>query len=160
VFLWFAGLSFAAVWLVFRSPALDHRMVMIGSVLPLVELVAGRPLVLHTLAGATAAMTLVMLATRRRRLARRRWLGIPVGLYAHLVLDATWADAELFWWPFFGPSFADRSVPEWRPWPLVVLLELAGVAAAYWMVRTFRLDEPERRNDFLRTGRLGRDLIA
>ncbi|MEZ5233830.1 MAG: hypothetical protein AB7W59_23955 [Acidimicrobiia bacterium] len=160
MFLWFLGCSFAAVWLVFRSPALDHRMVMAGAVLPLVELAAGRPLVLHTLAAASAAMTLVMVATRRRRLLRRRWLGIPVGLYAHLVLDATWTDSHLFWWPFFGFGFADRSLPELRPWPVVVLLELAGLAALWWMVRQFSLTDPERRADFLRTGRLGRDLVA
>ena len=160
MFLWFAGLSFAAVWSVFRSPALDHRMVMLGAVLPLCEAFAGRPLALHTLAGATALMTVVMLATRRRRLLRRRWLGIPVGLYAHLVLDATWADKHLFWWPFLGAGFAERSLPEVRPWPVVVVLELAGAAVLVWMVRTFRLTEPERRSDFVRTGRLGRDLIA
>ncbi len=160
MFFWFLGCSFAAVWLVFRSPALDHRMVMAGSVLPLVELFAGRPMVLHTLVGATAAMALVMALTHRRRLLRRRWLGIPVGLYAHLVLDGTWTDKNLFWWPFFGWGFADRSFPEIRPWPLVVVLELAGVAALWWMIRTFDLTEPSRRDDFLRTGRLGRDLVA
>jgi len=160
VFFWFIGCSFAAVWLVFRSPALDHRMVMAGAVLPLVELVAGRPLVLHTLLAATAAMALVMAATHRRRLLRRRWLGIPIGLYAHLVLDGTWTDKHLFWWPFFGAGFADRTVPEWRPWPLVVLLELIGVAALVWMVRAFDLRDPARRADFGRTGRLGRDLVA
>lgn len=160
MFFWFLGCSFAAVWLVFRSPALDHRMVMAGSVLPLVELFAGRPMVLHTLVGATAAMALVMALTHRRRLLRRRWLGIPVGLYAHLVLDGTWTDKNLFWWPFFGWGFVDRSFPEIRPWPLVVVLELAGVAALWWMIRTFDLTEPSRRDDFLRTGRLGRDLVA
>lgn len=160
MFFWFAGCSFAAVWLVFRSPALDHRMVMLGALLPLLELFAGRPLVLHTLLGATTAMAVVMAATHRRRLTRRRWLGIPVGLYAHLVLDGTWTDKALFWWPFFGVDFADRSLPELRPWPLLLVLELAGLAAAAWMVRTFELHRPERRDDFLRTGRLGRDLVA
>lgn len=160
MFLWFAGCSFAAVWLVFRSPALDHRMVVLGSLLPLVELAAGRPLVLHTLAFATGSMAAVMALTQRRRLLRRRWLGLPVGLYAHLVLDATWADTKLFWWPFAGTGFADRSLPELRPWPLVVLMEVAGLAALVWMVRTFSLTEPARRDEFLRTGRLGRDLVA
>ncbi len=160
MFLWFLGCSFAAVWLVFRSPALDHRLVMAGAVLPLAELLAGRPMVLHTLVGATAAMALVMAATHRRRLLRRRWLGIPVGLYAHLVLDGTWTDKNLFWWPFFGWGFTDRSLPEIRPWPLVVVLELAGLAALWWMIRTFDLTEPSRRDDFLHTGRLGRDLVA
>lgn len=160
MFFWFAGCSFAAVWLVFRSPALDHRVVMAGSLLPLVELAVGRPTVLHTLLGASVAMALVMALTHRRRLLRRRWLGIPVGLYAHLVLDATWTDQHLFWWPFFGTGFADRALPELRAWPLVVVQELIGLAAIWWMVRSFSLDEPERRASFLRTGQLGRDLVA
>jgi hypothetical protein len=160
MFLWFLGCSFAAVWLVFRSPALDHRLVMLGAVLPLAELVLGRPTVLHTLLGATAAMGAVMLLTRRRRLARRRWLGIPVGMYAHLVLDATWTDRRLFWWPFFGGGFERTSLPEQRAWPIVVLLELLGLVALGWMVRTFALGEPARRTEFMRTGRLGRDLVA
>ncbi|MCC6433807.1 MAG: metal-dependent hydrolase [Acidimicrobiales bacterium] len=160
MFFWFAGCAFAAVWLVFRSPALDHRVVMVGAVLPLAELLVGRPTVLHTLLGASAAMTVVMALTRRRRLLRRRWLGIPVGLYAHLVLDATWTDQHLFWWPFFGAGFQDRGLPELRPWPVVVIQELIGLAAIWWMVRSFSLDEPERRDAFLRTGQLGRDLVA
>ena len=160
MFLWFVGCSFAAVWLVFRSPALDHRVVMVGSALPLLEGLLGRPLVLHTLLGATATMAMIMALTRRRRLLRRRWLGLPVGLYAHLVLDATWTDKGLFWWPFFDARFADRSLPEFRPWPVVVVLELAGLAAGAWMVQTFDLRAPVRRRDFLRTGRLGRDLVS
>jgi hypothetical protein len=160
MFFWFLGCSFSAVWLVFRSPALDHRMVMVGSVLPVAELAIGRPALLHTLLGATAAMTVVMLLTGGRRLARRRWLGIPVGMYAHLVLDATWTDRQLFWWPFFGQELPAGPLPEQRGWPFVLLLELLGLAAAGWMVRTFALDQPQRRTEFLRTGRLGRDLVA
>ena len=34
MFLWFAGGSFVLVWLVFRSPAVDFRLVMLGAVLP------------------------------------------------------------------------------------------------------------------------------
>ncbi len=160
MFLWFVGCSFAAVWMVFRSPALDHRMVMAGALSPVAETFIGRPVVLHTLLAATAAMAVVMGLTRRRRLLRRRWLGIPVGLYAHLVLDGTWTDKRLFWWPFFGTHFAARSLPEARGWALVLVQELLGAAAIWWMVRTFDLTEPARRRDFLRTGRLGRDLIA
>ena len=152
MFLWFAGLSFAAVWSVFRSPALDHRMVMLGAVLPLCEAFAGRPLALHTLAGATALMTVVMLATRRRRLLRRRWLGIPVGLYAHLVLDATWADKHLFWWPFLGTSFPhDALLPSW--W-VVLILELVGLFCCWVVVGQYDLYLPGPRREFFRTGRL------
>ncbi len=146
--------------MVFRSPALDHRVVMACSVLPLIEVGFGRPLVLHTLLGATMAMALVMAATHRRRLLRRRWLGVPVGLYAHLVLDGTWSDKSLFWWPAFGSAFPDQAFPELRPWPIVLVTELAGLVALRWMVRSFHLDVAARRGEFLRTGRLGRDLVA
>ena len=37
MFLWFVVLSVVIVAVVFRSPAIDHRTVIIGSLLPLVE---------------------------------------------------------------------------------------------------------------------------
>ena len=40
-----------------------------------------------------------------------------------------------------------------------VVLELVGAATCWWLYRRFRLDEPERRADFLRTGRVGRDIV-
>ena len=134
--LWFVGVSLVAVWAVFRSPALDHRLVALGAALPLVEVVAGRPLVLHTLAGAVVVLVVVMAATRRRRLARRRWLGLPIGLFLHLVLDGAWSDRRLFWWPFDGVAFADRPLPELdRPLVALVVQELIGVAALVWWWR-------------------------
>ena len=50
--LWFVGGSILLVMLVFQSPAIDYRMVALGSVLPVGELVFGAPRVLHTLVGA------------------------------------------------------------------------------------------------------------
>jgi hypothetical protein len=158
MFLWFAGTSFVAVWAVFRSPAVDYRMVMLGSVLPAAELAAGRPLVAHTLLGAVAALTVVMLATKRRRLVRRRWLGIPIGMFCHLVFDGVWTDRDLFWWPAFGARFPAADLPEVRRGALSLVMELAGLAALGWMARRFRLREPARWAEFRRTGRLGRDL--
>lgn len=160
MFLWFAGLSFVAVWAVFRSPGVDYRVVMAGSLLPLLEALAGRPLLLHTLVGAVGVLALVMAATQRRRLVRRQWLGIPIGLLCHLVLDGVWVDRDLFWWPAFGTSFADRPLPEVRRGVLSLFMEIAGAVAIGAMVRRFRLREPERRAEFLRTGRLGRDLAG
>lgn len=158
--LWFVGPAVAIVWLVFRSPALDHRMVALGAVLPLAEALTGGPRVLHTLLGAVAALGLVMLATRSRRLVRRRWLGLPIGLFLHLALDGAVARAELFWWPAFGWSFGGGGLPELDRAPVVmVLLELVGAAALWWCWRTFGLDDPRRRADMLRTGRVDRALL-
>ena len=37
MFVWFIAVSVTVVALIFRSPDLDYRLVMLGSVLPLVE---------------------------------------------------------------------------------------------------------------------------
>ena len=41
--LWFIGPAIAIVWVVFRSPMADHRMVAVGAVLPLLEAATGGP---------------------------------------------------------------------------------------------------------------------
>ncbi len=163
MFLWFAGLGFLAVVLVFRSPALDYRMVILGSILPLVDVatgLAGAPPVLHTLLAPVVVLTAVMLLTRNRRLIRRRWLGIPIGLFMHLVLDGTWSTTELFWWPAFGLEWPDVALPTLGRGPAGVVMELVGLAVIVWCWRRFGLDDPERREVFVREGRLDRELVG
>jgi hypothetical protein len=154
--LWFAGLSFALVWLVFRSAALDYRLVMLGSVLPVGEWFVG-PALLHTLLASVALLMLVMLATRRRRLARRRLISLPIGLLMHLVLDGVWTRAEVFWWPFLGIELGAGELPELdRPVVVMVAMELVGLAALAWCWAQFGLGDPVRRRLFWRTGHLAR----
>lgn len=160
MFLWFAGLSMVLVWAVFRSPAVDYRLVAFGAVLPIVELAAGRPAVLHTLIAPVAVMTLVMVGYRGRRIDQRQLLGVPIGLFLHLVLDGVWSDASPFWWPFTGWTFADKPLPELDRGGLTLVMEAAGAVALWWWWRRWRLGEPERRRLFLRSGRVGRDLAA
>lgn len=160
MFLWFAGLSLLIVWQVFRSPGLDHRMVMAGAVLPVVEVIAGGPRLLHTLVGAVAVLMGVMLATRHRRRLRRRLLGIPIGLFLHLVLDGVWTDRKVFWWPFLGTSFGAGQIPEVTRGLVGPIMEIAGAAALWFGWRRFGLSDPHRREDFLRTGRIDRDLLG
>jgi hypothetical protein len=160
MFLWFAALGFVAVVIVFQSPALDYRMVILGSLLPLADLVPGVPPLLHTLLAPVAVMTAVMLATRNRRLLRRRWLGIPIGMFVHLVLDGTWSTTELFWWPVFGADLPDVALPTLGRGGVGVVMELVGLAVAVWAYRRFGLDDPRRRQAFLRHGRLDRDLVG
>jgi hypothetical protein len=155
VFLWFVGLSVALVWVVFQSPALDVRFVAAGSLVPLLDLLTGGAFVLHTLAASVVVLAAVIVATRRRRLVRRRWLGIPIGMFLHLVLDATWATPELFWWPFLGGDpFADPAPELDRPLGVVVAMEAAGLLALWWLWRTFGLADPDRRRLLLESGRL------
>lgn len=153
--LWFVGLSVALVWLVFQSPALDVRVVAVGVLLPWADAVTGGAWVLHTLLGSVVLLAVVMLATRGRRLLRRRLLGLPIGTFLHLVLDGAWADAELFWWPFLGGTPLGDELPELaRSAATVVLLEVAGIAALVWTWRTFGLADERRRSELARTGRL------
>ena len=157
--LWFVGPSILIVWSVFRSPAADYRLVALGSVLPLVELPIGEPRLLHALAGAAVGLAIVMLAARGRRVLQRRWLAVPIGMLLHLVLDGAWADTDAFWWPVLGLEWSTAELPELGRGAFNLVLELIGAAVCWWLYRRFRLDEPERRADFLRTGRVGRDIV-
>jgi hypothetical protein len=159
VLLWFVGPSILIVWGVFGSPTADYRLVALGAVLPLVELPFGEPRVLHGLIAPVVALVVVMVGARGRRLVQRRLLGIPIGMFLHLVLDGVWADTTAFWWPFTGLGFSDDRLPELSRGALTVVLELAGVAACWWGWRRFRLAEPARRAEFVRTGRVGRDIL-
>ena len=158
--LWFAGMAFVLVWTVFKDTAIDYRLVMAGALLPdVVDVWFGGARVLHSLTFSVVLLVAVMLATRGQRLRRRRLLAVPIGTFCHLVLDGMWTRTETFWWPFFGSAFEGSGLPSLgRPAWLVVALEVAGAAALWWCVGRFRLSEPERRSQFLRTGRLGRDL--
>lgn len=159
--LWFAGMSFLGVWLVFRSPAVDYRLVVLGALLPLVELPIGEPRLLHSLTGAVAVLLAAMLLTPRRRLVQRRLVAVPIGIFFHLLLDGMWTDTAAFWWPFAGVEWSDARLPELgRGIPWNVAFELAGAAALWWSWRRFRLYEPARRSRFLRTGQLDRDVAV
>ena len=115
---------------------------------------------LHTLLGAAVVLGAVMVATTSRRRLRRRLLGVPVGLFMHLVLDGVWADTDVFWWPAFGPSFGGGRLPELERGLLSVAMEAFGVLALWLAWRQFGLDDPARRSLFIRTGRVDRDLVG
>lgn len=152
--IWFLVAAPFLVAEIFRSPMVDYRLVALGAVLPVIEVAIGRPFVLHTLVAPVLVMTATMAATVGRRLLRRRLLGVSIGLFLHLVLDATWSSAHLFWWPVFGLSFAGLEVPEasspgWR-----LVLELVGVALAFVAWRRYGLDDPAARDRLVRRGHL------
>lgn len=152
--IWFAATSVVLVAVVFRSPAIDYRTVVVGSLLPLVEGLLGGPRLLHSVVGAVAVLGLVMAATTGRRLLRRRLLGIPIGMMCHLVLDGSFTRTASFWWPLSGVDFSTGQIPEVAHLGASLVLELVGVAVAVWAWRLFRLDDPEVRSRFLADGRL------
>lgn len=158
MFVWFVTASVAIVWTVFRSPAVDYRTVALGSVLALVEVPFGvGPF--QTLALSVVALGVVMLTTIGRRLTRRRWLGIPIGMFLHLVLDASWANQKVFWWPLSGWGFGRSTAPVVDRGIWSVLLELAGVMIGIWLWGQFGLDDPGRRALMVRTGTLDRTFV-
>lgn len=161
MFFWFAGLSFLAVLLVFTSPAIDYRLVMAGSVLPVVEGFVGGPWILHTLLAPVLVMTVVMLLTQNRRLVRRQWLGLPIGMFMHLVLDGSWATTTVFWWPFLGVAdvLGGSDVPEFgRPVALLAVMEVIGIGALLFLNQRLGLTN-EGKELFIRSGQLLRDRI-
>jgi hypothetical protein len=160
VFFWFAGMSFLLTWEVFRSPALDYRLVMLGAVLPVGEIVTGGPRALHSLTTAVLVLAIVMLTTRHRRLLRRQLLGLPIGLFMHLLLDGAWGRTELFWWPLFGWSFGPGGMPEVDRGLMSVLFEVVGIGALLFCYQRFSLDDPANRREFLHTGHITRDLVS
>ncbi len=159
--LWFVIVAPVLVAEVFRSPMVDYRVVALGAALPLAEAVVGSAFVLHTMAAAIGALVVVMAATVKRRLQRRRWLGIPIGLMLHLILGAVWATDQLFLWPAFGFSFSDVAVPD-RSRPLVVwiTLELIAVGVGWWAWRRYELDQVANRQLLLRSGQLSRSVLS
>ncbi len=157
--IWFAVMSVVLTWAVFQSPALDYRLVALGAVLPVVEIPFGAG-PLHSLALPTLVLVVVMAATSKRRLVRRRWLGLPIGMYLHIVLDFAWGRTETFWWPFLGLEFTPGAAPELSRGWLSALLDLVAIAVGVWAYRRFGLEDPERRSRFLRTGQLDRSIMG
>ncbi len=153
--LWFVFGSIFGVWNVFQSPGLDFRLIVLGALLPtLLDLPFGEQAYAHTMLAATLALVVTMLATtgRGRRLRRRRALSLAIGWYCGLVLSAAWAHKEVFWWPAFGTSFPHVSL--FPAWPIVVVEELLGLAAAGWVWTRFGLRDSARRGQLVRAGRL------
>ena len=153
--LWFVFGAIFGVWNVFQSPGLDFRLIAAGALLPeLIDLPFGAQAYAHTLLAATVVLLATMLATvgRGRRLRRRRALGLAIGWFSGLVLSAAWAHKEVFWWPAFGA--ARPHAPLFSVWPVVVIEELLGAAAAWWTWSRFALWDETRRRALFRTGRL------
>lgn len=154
--LWFAGLTLVSVVAIFSSPAIDHRLVIAGSVLPAIEVVLDGPWVMHTLAFPCAVLVVVMVVAPGRRLVQRRWVGLAIGLFFYLVFDGAWARTELFWWPAFGVSVDAADLPGLEPLWALVAMEIVGAACLAWAWRAYGLGDPVARSNFVRTGRLPR----
>lgn len=155
MFFWFLGTAVVTVWFVFRDPAFDYRLLLVGAVLPaLLAAVVPGVAAFHSLTLAVVLLALLMLATPGRKPIRKTLLGLPIGMLLHLVYTGAWTNAEVFWWPFLGIGPDDVSHPvAGRGW-WNVPLELAGLVLCAWVVRTADLRDGDRRAWFRRTGQL------
>ena len=99
--IWFAVMSVVLTFLVFQSPAIDYRLVALGSLVPLAEVPFGAG-ALHSLLAPTVVLAIVMLLTRNRRLVRRQWLGLPIGFAARIRLNPT--SLSVLGWAYGEPA--------------------------------------------------------
>lgn len=151
--LWYLGLGAVAVWLVFRDPRVDFRLLAIGLLSPaLIDAPWSEARYAHTLLAPVAALFLVVALTAGRRPARPRLLMLPIGMLLHLVFDGMWMSPEIFWWPALGTDFPERALVPGAT--ALVVREAVGLVAVAWFVRRFNLAAAERRRRFASTGRV------
>ncbi len=151
---WFVGTAVVAVGLIFRDPRFDYRLLIVGSLVPLADGLFGGARALHSITVSVALLALLMLATAGRRPIRRTLLGLPIGMFLHLVFDAAWNDTETFWWPFTGLAVDGAEFPvAARGW-WSVGLEIVGVGLCAWLWRRNGLGDRARRRAFARQGHL------
>lgn len=151
--LWYLGLGAVAVWLVFRDPRVDFRLLAIGLLSPaLIDAPWSEARYAHTLLAPVAVLFLVVALTAGRRPARPRLLMLPIGMLFHLVFDGMWTSPEIFWWPALGTDFPQRDLVPGAT--ALVVREVVGLVAVAWFVRRFGLADGERRRRFARTGQV------
>ncbi len=162
------------MWFTFRDPAIDHRMVAFGALVPdaidiPLSVVLSEDSVwdgagfAHALVVPVAVLVGVMLITLGRRHVRRRWLMLPIGMFWHLVFDGAWASPALFGWPFSGEAlhtYAQNLPLAQRGLITNVAFEVVGVLLLAWLWRTWELKDQAKRMLFWRTGRLDSSLAS
>lgn len=154
MFIWYIGMSVLLVANIFRSVGVDYRLIALGSMLPLlVDLPFGERAFGHTLLFPVLLLLGVMVGTAGgSRLLRRRLLCLPIGVFAGLILSGAFTQGDTFWWPLFGTEFpGDALLPAW--W-VVLIEELVGLVACWWVIGQFDLYLPGPRAELIHTGRL------
>ena len=155
MFFWYIATAVFAVGWVFRDPRFDYRLLIVGSVLPLIDGLFGGARALYSVVTAIAVLVAVMLATIGRRSLRKVLLGLPIGMILHLVFSAAWDDTDVFWWPLTGWSIdGDPPLPVVAHGWWSVALEVVGMVGCIALWRHNGLSSAERRREFLHTGQL------
>ncbi|MEK0443725.1 MAG: hypothetical protein ACO3EM_02735 [Ilumatobacteraceae bacterium] len=132
MFFWFIATAVLTIAWVFKDPRFDYRLLAVGAVLPdVVDWPTGWR-VMHSVMTSIAVLALVMFVSLGRKPYRKILLGLPIGMFLHLVFDGAFTSAEMFWWPIGGWPFSADDLPVvargWWNLPL----EILG-AAALWL---------------------------
>ncbi len=154
MFFWFLATAVITVGFVFRDPRFDNRLLLVGSVLPIADGLFGGARALHSITVSIGLLAVVMLTTTRGSARRSTLLGLPIGMFLHLVFDAAWNDTDTFWWPFTGLAFDGADLPIIARGWVSLALEVVGVSGCIWLWRRNDLADPARRRRFMRDGRL------
>jgi inner membrane protein len=171
MFFWHLGLTSAIVYLTLGRRGIDYRVVLLGAILPdLIDKPIGRiffatqfqnsRIFAHTLLFCVVTLLFIQLFLRGET--ARRWFILPVACLIHLALDAMWSQPVTLFWPLFSTHFPkDPAHNYWlevlfKPLrhPVEGVKELIGLAVLIYMGAAYRLQDPERRRNFLRSGRL------
>jgi hypothetical protein len=154
--IWFAALSVLGVYAVFRDPKMDYRFIVVGALLPdAIDAIVWRGIgPFHSVLVGLALLFGVVLATVKRRSTRKRWLAVPIGIFAHQILDAAWANTHAFWWPVAGTRIQGHLPVVDHGLLIGAVLEVVGLIAAFAALRHFGLSVKSRRDRFLQIGEL------
>lgn len=132
MFFWFIATAVLTIAWVFKDPRFDYRLLAVGAVLPdIIDWPTGWR-VMHSVVTSIAVLALVMLVSLGRKPYRKLLLGLPIGMFLHLVFDGAFTSAEMFWWPIGGWQFSADVLPVVARGWWNVSLEIVG-AAAMWL---------------------------
>jgi hypothetical protein len=111
MFFWFIATAVLTIAWVFKDPRFDYRLLAVGAVAPdIIDWPTGWR-VMHSVVTSIAVLALVMLVSFGRRPYRKLLLGLPIGMFLHLVFDGAFTSAEMFWWPIGGWEFSEAELP-------------------------------------------------
>lgn len=140
---------------IFNSKGIDYRAVGLGTLLPTaIDIFIGHGSFGHSFIFPTGMLVFIMLITiKQSRLLRRRLLCVVVGVYFALVLEGTFMYETMWWWPL---NIRDvKETVRIFPSPLFwILRDVVGLVALYVLFAIGELYKKEKRDVFLRTGRI------
>ena len=152
---WFVATAVVSVHVVFRDAGFDHRLLIVGAVIPVIGAVTGPwSAVLLSVLAPVVALVVVMAVTTGRRPIRRTLLGLPIGMFLHLVYTGSWTDSGRFWWPALGGALDEVTSPIAARGLWNVLLEVIGFVGVASLARRAGLDRVDRRRAFIERGTL------